>query len=711
MAVTQYIGARYVPLFADPIEWSSATAYEPLTIVTHQGNSYTSRQYVPVGIDITNDEFWASTGNYNAQVEQYRQEVQTFNNRITANTTAIGDEVDARTAAVAAEAEARESADNDLQTQIDETTVQTVVDAWCKGYWNSGSTWETQQFNLLKIGDQVALLDCGWTPDTNELRTFFRNHGVTKIDYIFISHYHPDHVDGLDAVCSIADVSNCTIILPKVTATNLAAIQDIGGTWTAAWLSGQVAMVNGIVSQYKLNAVYPYEGQTFSFENGVKLKVYNANHDIYYTHRPYDYNNCSLCAYVYSDDTSIWFAADIAEYAQRLIAGSVPHANIAYMAHHGYNNFINMDYYLAVKPDAYICANGRGRSGGATYDNHYLERNGKENFLAILDGIPVYATSNNASYTVHYSMTQQAFNVDARSFNRKKASMGYNCLRDVLNTDDATTLYAAEFEDVVTAMNGCDHAMFNVIGGSSFEMSPYWGRSTFEFNTSNCHTFTNQWATYTETPLLFANAMCMEDSPFSTVSGSTEYRVPNDTALMKAVGTGVTPETMRRPSLSHVNGNNYFHLYQSGVSLPANGNIAFVGVTPSSNAKHQYFNYQFGDDLYISNGMIYSRWTVILEVILNVTIMVVGGADKQLDIAIVDNNTGTNLARIRNIATNNPGNNLTFQMSRIVTLSAGHAMRLTTSDTDEGMTAAIASTFKVMGYHPQIDSDNFFDGF
>lgn len=74
MAVTQYIGSRYVPLFADPMEWSSAKEYEPLTIVLHEGNSFTSKQFVPVGIDIVNETYWAETGNYNAQVEQYRRE-------------------------------------------------------------------------------------------------------------------------------------------------------------------------------------------------------------------------------------------------------------------------------------------------------------------------------------------------------------------------------------------------------------------------------------------------------------------------------------------------------------------------------------------------------------------------------------------------------------------------------------------------------------
>ena len=74
MAVTQYIGARYVPLFYG--EWVRNTTYEPLTVVEYQGNSYTSKQYVPKNVEITNTDFWAPTGNYNAQVEQYRRETQ-----------------------------------------------------------------------------------------------------------------------------------------------------------------------------------------------------------------------------------------------------------------------------------------------------------------------------------------------------------------------------------------------------------------------------------------------------------------------------------------------------------------------------------------------------------------------------------------------------------------------------------------------------------
>lgn len=78
----EYTGMRYVPVFADPPEWSSANSYEPLEIVIHEGNSYTSKTFVPVGIDISEPKYWALTGNYNAQVEQYRQEVLQYSQEV-----------------------------------------------------------------------------------------------------------------------------------------------------------------------------------------------------------------------------------------------------------------------------------------------------------------------------------------------------------------------------------------------------------------------------------------------------------------------------------------------------------------------------------------------------------------------------------------------------------------------------------------------------
>ena len=81
MAVRQYIGARYVPRFSDVNNgvWSNVYEYEPLTIVKHGNDYYTSRQTVPVGTDITNTDYWLMTGNYNGAITELGNRIDDLN--------------------------------------------------------------------------------------------------------------------------------------------------------------------------------------------------------------------------------------------------------------------------------------------------------------------------------------------------------------------------------------------------------------------------------------------------------------------------------------------------------------------------------------------------------------------------------------------------------------------------------------------------------
>lgn len=76
----QYIGARYVPKFYENNNgvWDDGVSYEALTIVQYNNASYTSKTPVPprIGNPADNPEYWALTGNYNGQVEEYRKTVQ-----------------------------------------------------------------------------------------------------------------------------------------------------------------------------------------------------------------------------------------------------------------------------------------------------------------------------------------------------------------------------------------------------------------------------------------------------------------------------------------------------------------------------------------------------------------------------------------------------------------------------------------------------------
>lgn len=77
---SMYIGARYVPIFADPVEWDDEREYEPLTIVVHNGDCYTSKCYVPKGAQLPpypegQTKYWVKTSDYNAQFADLKKTV------------------------------------------------------------------------------------------------------------------------------------------------------------------------------------------------------------------------------------------------------------------------------------------------------------------------------------------------------------------------------------------------------------------------------------------------------------------------------------------------------------------------------------------------------------------------------------------------------------------------------------------------------------
>ena len=202
---TQYIGARYVPLFADPLQWSNSNTYEPLTIVTNQGNSYTSRQYVPTGIDIANTDYWALTGNYNAQVEQYRQEVKAFVEQYRQEVKAF----DGRITAV-------ENKTDDIEA---DRYMVIFGDSWSSGNYSPNNLWWKNignQFGL--VTKNYAVSGASFTEYTGFVKTISQEIDTaiseitdkSKVEKIYVLAGVNDCFNGID-LNSVVSIVNSTI--------------------------------------------------------------------------------------------------------------------------------------------------------------------------------------------------------------------------------------------------------------------------------------------------------------------------------------------------------------------------------------------------------------------------------------------------------------------------------------------------------------------
>ena len=200
--VRQYVGARYVPLFAEPLEWSDTREYEPLTIVLYNGNSYTSRQYVPTGIEITNSEYWALTGNFNAQVEAYRAEVRAFDDRINANAAAISANaaaISANTAAISANAAAIAQEKTDRTTNV----MLAFGDSYGVDTISQGPVWCEITANKLQATELHNYCVGGATFNTTKEKNFF-----VQVDKAISEIKNPEYVKYVGIVGGTNDGSN-----------------------------------------------------------------------------------------------------------------------------------------------------------------------------------------------------------------------------------------------------------------------------------------------------------------------------------------------------------------------------------------------------------------------------------------------------------------------------------------------------------------------
>lgn len=210
--VRQYVGARYVPVFANPLEWSDTREYEPLTIVTYRGDSYTSMQYVPTSISIADTAYWALTGNFNAQVEAYRAEVRAFDDRINANAAAISVNaaaINANTNAINANAAAiNANAAAIAQEKTDRTTNVMLAfgDSYGVDTISQGPVWCEITANKLQATELHNYCVGGATFNTTKEKNFF-----VQVDKAISEIKNPEYVKYVGIVGGTNDGSNSIV--------------------------------------------------------------------------------------------------------------------------------------------------------------------------------------------------------------------------------------------------------------------------------------------------------------------------------------------------------------------------------------------------------------------------------------------------------------------------------------------------------------------
>ena len=250
MATRQYKGARYVPIIDG--EWDNTKSYDPLVIVTYNGNSYTSKTYVPEGVDITNTTYWVCTGNYNAQVEYYRQEVATYT-------------------------------ENFNERIHDDIHFYFPSDA------GSGETQDASM--LLVINKHAFIFDCGRDASIVTYYQYLQTNEVFEnVDAIFISHFHADHTANLSDLLETLHHDGCVVYLPMNFAGYYSGTEL--ETITETRLDVISTLTSANIPYVEVNTV-----RTVDLQDGVTVELLNSTPNAYSNYRDADtnyYNNYSM---------------------------------------------------------------------------------------------------------------------------------------------------------------------------------------------------------------------------------------------------------------------------------------------------------------------------------------------------------------------------------------------------------------------------------
>lgn len=200
--------------------------------------------------------------------------------------------------------------------------------------------------------NKVILIDGGkgingeYDYGKNVIGPYLLDHGITKIDYVIVSHYDSDHCGGLFYILENFKVNNIIIGKQYSEYVNLMSFLNI-----------QKAK--------KINLIVVESGSNLNFDKYTNAKVFfpNTKNKIYEN----EINNNSLVFKLYYKNISMLFTGDIEEEAERVLIdlyGENLKSDILKVGHHGSKTSSTREFINFVRPKIALIGVGKNNNFG-----------------------------------------------------------------------------------------------------------------------------------------------------------------------------------------------------------------------------------------------------------------------------------------------------------------------------------------------------------
>lgn len=197
---------------------------------------------------------------------------------------------------------------------------------------------------LVVSSTETVLIDCGEREYYERVIDYIKNLGISRLDYVVVSHPHTDHMGGMSYILDEFDIG--MVIMPK--------IKDSVMPTTNAFQR----MLKSI-DEKKIKVEYAEAGKSYGI-GGAMMTVLSPVND--YS----DLNNYSAAVRVVHGENTFLFTGDIEKKAEAdiLSSGADVSATVLKAAHHGSSSSSHKAFIDAVDPEYVVIGVGAGNDYG-----------------------------------------------------------------------------------------------------------------------------------------------------------------------------------------------------------------------------------------------------------------------------------------------------------------------------------------------------------
>lgn len=194
---------------------------------------------------------------------------------------------------------------------------------------------------LIQQGSRNMLIDAGTNAAEEAVVNYIQKQGISKIDYLVLTHPHEDHIGGADKVIETFSIG--TVYMPKVTDT------------TQTFKSVVAAM-----NSKNLKAVTPQIGSSFKLGEASCMILGPVNT------QKNDLNTYSIVLKITFGNTKFLFTGDAQSSNEEAMInrGYDLTADVLKVGHHGSHTSTSQEFLNKVKPEYAVISVGKGNDYG-----------------------------------------------------------------------------------------------------------------------------------------------------------------------------------------------------------------------------------------------------------------------------------------------------------------------------------------------------------